>query len=1035
MNRPYRPRLAALLLAQIALASAAYAGTSWDAGGASNTNIDLADNWDGTAPGVVNALNGTTTATFGTAGSLATMNVDGFFTSVTLNRTAGTGFTIDGPSNLVIRSTNSGGTAGLTSSSSLGGNGTINAPLRIDTNNADANKLFVVVNNTASKTFSINGTVARSAASSGNFTLRYSGATTAVTRFNTNIANVSGIQQAASAWQGDLILAGNQTSGASLTISSSAGYGTPASTARLILGESMSDVQNWGSITLNNTMKIAVGGNVTAGSISAGALASAANTRIVGYTSSNSSLSLSGGTVSANMTIGGVGTNENNINIVKAGTGVLTLNGTHTYTGSTTVGAGTLSLVGTIASPIVVNSGATLSGEGTTTGSLTFAPGASTLSFDPSTQTAALTAASLSAAGSTVLLSPSGSLVDGTPYTLLKLTGGTFSGNATDNFLLGSRSGSLSYTNNSTELTVTGTAAAPATLIWTGANGTNPTFWDAATTVNWTNNSTADRYFAGDSVIFDDTAASTAVAIQGASVAPGAITFNNSSAKNYTLSGGIITGTTSLTKSGNGTLSLSTTGTSTFSGGITLNDGVLDFTSLNQLGLTTAPAIQVNGGTLRLSGNATSVGGPAMTFNANSTFDITGPITTTLRLAAKISGAGNITKSGTGVLALGTSGNGSPLNDFTGTVTVTGGALDIRHSDSLGSTAAGTNIEGATLLIQNFGQTSGNTIAYAEPLTFSGTSYLTLLTQETKDFTHQLTGNITVDGTLNVATAVTTAAIALRNTVLEFSSPGSISTATGSTLAFGSRPALPVTTFTSNQTILVFAPISGNGSVVVNAGTGSVITFNAPHSYTGSTSVTSGSLKLASDSLPSTTTLTIASSGASLVLDANDTVNKLYIDSTQMNAGTYTSAHASGVFTGSGTLTVTTGPDLYAAWAGPSGFNLTGNDALKTADPDADGLINLLEYATGTSPVAAGGTPGYTVAPSGDFLALNYTRVADPTLTYTVEGSSDLTGAWSTIAVTDNPSTGVTNVAGNVTITDTTSFTGGKRFLRLKVSQ
>jgi len=75
------------------------------------------------------------------------------------------------------------------------------------------------------------------------------------------------------------------------------------------------------------------------------------------------------------------------------------------------------------------------------------------------------------------------------------------------------------------------------------------------------------------------------------------------------------------------------------------------------------------------------------------------------------------------------------------------------------------------------------------------------------------------------------------------------------------------------------------------------------------------------------------------------------------------------------------------------------------------------------------------VAPSGDFLALNYTRVADPTLTYTVEGSSDLTGAWSTIAVTDNPSTGVTNVAGNVTITDTTSFTGGKRFLRLKVSQ
>jgi hypothetical protein len=176
-------------------------------------------------------------------------------------------------------------------------------------NNLDPNKLFIVVNNAPGKTFTVNGTVARSAASSGNFTLRYSGNTTAVTRFNTNIANLSGIQQAASAWQGDLIFAGNQTSGASITISSSGGFGTPATTARLILGESMSDVQTWGGITLNNTMKIAVGGNVTAGSIAAGALASAANARIVGYTSSNSSLSLSGGTVSANMTIGGGGTN------------------------------------------------------------------------------------------------------------------------------------------------------------------------------------------------------------------------------------------------------------------------------------------------------------------------------------------------------------------------------------------------------------------------------------------------------------------------------------------------------------------------------------------------------------------------------------------------------------------------------------------------------------------------------------------------------------------------------------------------------
>jgi autotransporter-associated beta strand protein len=61
--------------------------------------------------------------------------------------------------------------------------------------------------------------------------------------------------------------------------------------------------------------------------------------------------------------------------LVKVGTGTLTLSGINTYTGPTTVNAGTLAVNGSIASsPVTVNAGAMLAGTGTVGGG-TFAPG------------------------------------------------------------------------------------------------------------------------------------------------------------------------------------------------------------------------------------------------------------------------------------------------------------------------------------------------------------------------------------------------------------------------------------------------------------------------------------------------------------------------------------------------------------------------------------------------------------------------------------------------------------------------------------
>ena len=115
-------------------------------------------------------------------------------------------------------------------------------------------------------------------------------------------------------------------------------------------------------------------------------------------------------------------------------------------------------------------------------------------------------------------------------------------------------------------------------LLWTGStNGT----WDTATTQNWfnTTSGSADVFFTGDNVTFDDTAgtANGNVTISGGSlgaVQPASLTVNNT-AVNYTFSGAPIGDGTSLVKNGAGTLTLASSNTY-IGGGTSLTNGVLN---------------------------------------------------------------------------------------------------------------------------------------------------------------------------------------------------------------------------------------------------------------------------------------------------------------------------------------------------------------------------------------------------------------------------------------------------------------------------
>ena len=111
-------------------------------------------------------------------------------------------------------------------------------------------------------------------------------------------------------------------------------------------------------------------------------------------------------------------------------------------------------------------------------------------------------------------------------------------------------------------------------------------------------------------------------------------------------------------------------------------------------------------------------------------------------------------------------------------------------------------------------------------------------------------------------------------------------------------------------------------------------------------------------------------------------------------------------------------------------------EAADEADPDGDALANLIEYATDSSPVDAGSrrAPAVSIDDSTtpSRLRLDFTRVADPALTYAVLAADEVGGAWVSIW----ESAGAENTAGPVAVADPQPLgLSAGRFLRLRVSR
>lgn len=286
----------------------------------------------------------------------------------------------------------------------------------------------------------------------------------------------------------------------------------------------------------------------------------------------------------------------------KTGTGTVAITGNAAgYSGPVTISQGTLKIDSALSGSVSVADLAVIAGEGSVGGLTLGTAAGSDIAVNGSTP-GALSTTSLTTEGTTFVRLLSHPAVAGTPIPVINYSGLLdLPGTVESSFAL---AGGDNY-RSTPEFTDTGSAItltipAGADLVWAGTDVTNPTFWDQNVTANWLNGVTPDTFFAGDNVLFDDTATNKTVAMQGL-LSPATVTFNNTA--DYAINGVAghgFTGPTRIIKNGTGAVSLQ--GYShNYTGTVTINAGSLRANGNEALGFSSGITIN-NGGQFDIRG-------------------------------------------------------------------------------------------------------------------------------------------------------------------------------------------------------------------------------------------------------------------------------------------------------------------------------------------------------------------------------------------------------------------------------------------------
>lgn len=376
--------------------------------------------------------------------------------------------------------------------------------------------------------------------------------------------------------------------------------------------------------------------------------------------------------------------------VVKTGAGTLKLLAENTYAGTNTItGGGLVLFAGEFGNP--TNSNPTTLANGTSLGverspnfpgdqavvsSITFGTGTS-LNLDsgdrngsnPTDALLRVTGALNLAGNVAVNLKGSDFAENGVAFPMLSYTPGQLTGPGT--FVAGSLPPGVvagSFTHTPGTGTVSFTVTDYVELEWEGNQGSS---WTAAN--NWVSppgvSGTPASFLANSIVLFNDNAAGGAGAVQvGASVAPGSVTFDNSTIP-YTLSstaGGKITGSTGLSKTGSAALTITgmandyTGGTSLLGGTITV-DSLANGGSLGATSASTSNLVLGNGATLVYTGGAATID-RGTTLIGSATLDNASNLTLSSSLNRVTPTEGEFVKLGAGTLTL--RGATNRLGDF-----------------------------------------------------------------------------------------------------------------------------------------------------------------------------------------------------------------------------------------------------------------------------------------------------------------------------------------------------------------------------------
>lgn len=539
-----------------------------------------------------------------------------------------------------------------------------------------------------------------------NFDLRSSGTISAV------LAGAGATLVKSTAGTVDLSGANTFTGGAAinvgtLRVNNNAALGSAGASVTLANGVTLATT---GGTARSLNCVFTVNGDITIGQVSGGTAA----LTLAGW------MNLGGGvrslkTDNATDTISGVITNGG---LIKVGAGTLQLTGANTYADGTTVNEGLLVVSGSniCSGATLINAGKLITtaasvGAGSysvadgaslgvvslaTAGSLAMSDltvGNSTMEFDLAhlafpaarmvTNWGALTV------NGTVAVDVKGFDTTGTT-TLLEYAGPRGGGGSFTTGAMPPRVSASIFDDTANNRVILNSTAADS-LVWVGdafgnwdVNSGTPV-WKLA--VAGTPTDYQENTVQGDTVRFDDTAAGTANVFVAVPVSPYSITIVNS-ATNYSFIGtGKITGGGTLTKSGNGELTI-TTGND-YTGGTTLNGGVVNVGTNTAFGtgkltINGSVIIRSDGSTARSLSVATDLNGSATLGDAVNIGDLT--------FSGVIAGPGSLTKVGSGMLSL------SGANTFTGGVSHNAGTLRVNSTTALGAANSTVNLaDGVTL--------------------------------------------------------------------------------------------------------------------------------------------------------------------------------------------------------------------------------------------------------------------------------------------------------------------------------------------------